>query len=134
MSEALRKIIESSPEGTQFTREGLLAAWEKPDDTVSRWVRAGEAREITGRPVSSLRTAAPKWRRMMERSERPPIRVRRVGDSPRSPWLYDEGDCWAYRRHHGGGPRSVPPSSASGPVDERAATVAHWTERVTANL
>jgi hypothetical protein len=140
MSIALRRSIEQSPAGTLFTREGLLAAWNQDAGAAAtRWVGVSEAREITGIPRSTLRGSASRWWEMQEQGQQPPIRVRRKGPSARSPWLFDEGDCWTYRRENGGGPRTEeatqpPPAAAGRELDERAATVAHWAERLSANV
>lgn len=137
----VRKLIESAPPGTSFTREGLLSVWEKIKDEgeAPRWVPTSEARRITGMPESTLRANAPKWQRMHDNGQRPPIRVIRKGTSDRSPWLFDQHDCYAYRRANGGGPRLVEDEDRSDDsgydeVDERERTARYWERRVTENL
>jgi hypothetical protein len=125
---AIRRIVEQSPPGTQFTREGLLSVWGAGGEQGSRWVGTTEAGEITGTAEGTLRSAAPRWREMMERGQSPPIRVRKKGPAPRSPWLFDEADCWALRRSSGGGPRPVED------LDERQQLLQHWAGKVVANL
>lgn len=132
MSRSLRKVIEQSPAGTQFTREGLLAAWDTQAEQIVRWVGIAEAAEIADIPAPTLRASAVRWASMQEDGKDPPVRVRRKGNSDRSPWLFDEGDCWAYRRKNGGGPRSVPQPSAA--VDDDSAVIEHYARKVTANL
>src|SRR5690606_26768456 len=102
----VRKWIERHAPGSLIPRDAILAEWDRVSDENEppRWVPTSEACRITGMPESTLRANAPKWQAMQDAGRLPPIRVIRKGTSDRSPWLFDQGDCYAYRLAHGGGP------------------------------
>lgn len=138
----VRKWIERHAPGSLIPRDAILAEWDRVGDENEppRWVPTSEACRITGMPESTLRANAPKWQAMQDAGRRPPIHVIRKGTSDRSPWLFDQGDCYAYRRAHGGGPRLVrddrepEPAGYDNEVDDRERFLQFWERRVTENL
>ena len=126
-----KQRIEAHSPGSQISREWILEQLgEMPEagyDTIA-WVAIKEAAAITGFSEDKLRSKAPYWTSV----EKPEVRARRMNPQKlRSPWLFSEDDCMAYRTKHSGGPRPVPDVQDPDDID---ALKAHYREKVTANL
>jgi hypothetical protein len=100
----LREIVEAAPPGTLFTREGLLLALRKPQleaERRRRMVGTTTALELirdAKLDARKLRRLALRWERAQAKGQAVPIRVARKGEAESSDWLYDRGDCMAYRK------------------------------------
>lgn len=128
----VRKLIESTPKGTAFTREGLLEAWDKAGDLQDdswEYVPTERAAVIMDVPETTARSRARRWWAMQQDGKTPPARVRAdMSESGKVVgWYFHEGDCWKLRREAGGGPRPVDAGTDAGSedeaLDERAATI-----------
>jgi hypothetical protein len=100
-----RRMIEQSPPGTLFPREGLLVLLqEKQMDRVTardgKWVSTKRALELLAGVIDSSRTLrrmAWKWEQEQGLHIMPDVRVKRTSDGVHAHWKFYEPDCQAVR-------------------------------------
>ena len=128
-----KERIEAHSPGSRILREWLLdqlnCVPEAGYDSIA-WVAIKEASAVTGLREVTLRSRAPHWSSFAK----PEIHVRKMNpEKVRSPWLFSEDDCMAYKMRHGEGSPALIPDVVDDPNDLDALK-AHYREKVTAPL
>ena len=129
-----KQSIEAHSPGSQISREWLLEQFNGMPgaDRDIAWLSIREAATATGLSDTYLRSRAPRWASF----DQPEIRVWKMNPAKlRSPWLFSEADCEAYRDRQVDEPRGpqVVPDYVHDPNDMDALR-AHYRDKVTANL
>lgn len=134
MSAALRKFLnEHEPTDLLSVSTILKHLGAEPD--AEQWIELSVAARIManakGEPIaeSTLRNRCARWERMAG----PPVRVKRAGDTARSPWLLSSEDCWALARARGPRLSADTPEPAE-TVDDHARTLDLYARLATEGL